>query len=282
MTTTAPARLRQPGRSSLTTSARGLFVDLYRPEHPQHDEVLLFVHGAGCGSWYWENAATQLAAAGWQCAALNWRGHHRSRPIEESELGACTVYDYVEDIDEVVTELELSAFITVAHSIGCLVALKHAEVGFGQPRGLALYSPAPTQAVKGYDFPSFGPGRCVPAFDRNAARYWFFYDISDEDLDRYTGLLGPESSTLLDASGRTTIDVSPARVSGPVLVVSASCDVIQGPNAGLDHAMAREFGAEYRVVRNHGHLLLVENRWEDGVGPLLGWLGCHFPASVDR
>jgi pimeloyl-ACP methyl ester carboxylesterase len=200
--------------------------------------------------------------------------------MAEAELGACSVYDYAEDIDEVVTELELSDFVTVAHSIGCLVALKHAEVGLGQPRGLALYSPAPTQSVGGYDFPSFGPGRCVPAFDREAARYWFFYDIADEDLDRYVGLLGPESSTVLDASGRTAIDVSPARVSGPVLVISAACDVIQGANAGLDHAVAREFGAEYRVVRNHGHLLLVENRWEEGLGPLVQWLDCHFPATV--
>ena len=76
---------------------------------------------------------------------------------------------------------------------------------------------------------------------------------------------------------RCEIDVDPAKVSGPVCVISAACDVIQGPNAGVDRAIARVFGADYRVVRDHGHLMLVESRWEGGLRPLLDWLHVQFP-----
>jgi hypothetical protein len=121
------------------------------------------------------------------------------------------------------------------------------------------------------------PDIVVPPFDRAAARFWFFYDISEADLSRYAGLLGPESSNVLNAGGHPTIDVDPARVSGPVCVISSAEDVIQGPNGGLDRSIANRFGAEYRLVRQHGHLVLVENNWNEGLQPLLRWLRCQFP-----
>jgi pimeloyl-ACP methyl ester carboxylesterase len=264
------------GHATAVIGEHELHVETHAPEAPSHEETLLFVHGAGCGSWFWENVLPYFSERGWRCAALNWRGHHHSRVLEPEQLAALTLYDYVDDIDAVASEID-GPFITVAHSIGGLVALKHAEIGFVQSIGLALYAPAPPAQAGGYNFPSYGERMPAPPFDLKTSRFYFFYDIDDEALRRYTHLLGPESTRVLNASGRNEVDVDPARVSGPILVVSAEFDAIQGTNSGIDREIARVYGADYVLLRGHGHLMLVENDWQTGAQALERWLRRTYP-----
>ena len=268
------------GQSSTVVGGHELFVETHAPEKPLHEEFLLCARRR-VRSWFWENALPYFAERGWQCAALNWRGHHRSAPLEPAGLATLTVHDYVDDVDAVAAELD-GPFIVVAHSIGGLVALKHVEIGLARPVGLALFAPAPPEQAGGYNFPSYGERLPAPPFDLKTSRFYFFYDIDDGALRRYTDLLGFESARVLNASGRNAVDVDPARVSGPLLVVSAEFDAIQGTNSGLDREIARVYGADYAFLRGHGHLMLVENDWQAGARVLERWLLRNFPPPSDR
>ena len=219
-----------------------------------------------------------LAANGWDCAALNWRGHHLSAPMEESDLVKVTLYDYVDDVESVARALG-RPIIIVGHSIGGPVALKYAEVGSVQPRAVVLMTPAPTLGAGSYDWPSPTRSRVIPAFTAAEARTYFFYDIEQEQLERYVGLLCPESPLAVHDGGRGLLDIAPHRVSGPVLVMGAQHDMMHGANSTIDRDMARHFGADYLYLRGVGHLPLAERRWQEVAEAMLRWLTRQFPTS---
>ena len=267
----------EPGAGSTSVGPLGLHVATHGATDPSHKETLLFVHGAGCGSWVWEHFLPYFADRGWNGAAVSWRGHPPSAAIPAEEFVDVTLHDYVEDVDTAAAAVD-GPVVVVAHSIGGLVALKHAEIGFTQPVGLALLAPAPPSQVGGYNFPTYGTRHPVPAFDATTARTLFFHSIEDAALRRYLGLLCEESPTALNAASRNELDVEPQRVSGPLCVISADHDMIQGFNSGLDREVARVYGADYFQVRGFGHMLPIESGWETVAVVLERWLRQTFPA----
>lgn len=267
----------EPGSGSASVGPLDLHVATQGASERRHDETLLFVHGAGCGGWVWENFLPYFADRGWNSAAVSWRGHPPSPTLSPDEFVGVTLHDYVEDVDVAVAAVD-GPVVVVAHSIGGLVALKHAEIGFTQPAGLALLAPAPPSEVGGYNFPTYGTRYPVPAFDLATARTLFFHSIEDVALKRYVGLLCEESPTVLNSTSRNELDVDPQRVSGPLCVISADHDMIQGLNSGLDRDVARVYGAEYFQVRGFGHMLPIETGWEAVAGVLERWLRKSFPS----
>jgi hypothetical protein len=70
------------------------------------------------------------------------------------------------------------------------------------------------------------------------------------------------------------------RVSGPICVVSADFDLIQGRASGIDLNVARHYGADYFVLRGAGHFAALERGWERGADVLSRWLDRNFPAAA--
>src|SRR5438477_6628657 len=80
----------------------GLEVLSMRP-HKDHDRPhVLFVHGAGCGAWIWENWLPLFAEHGYPSYALSLRGHGGSAG---SYRGA-RLADYVDDLRRMVPPFE--------------------------------------------------------------------------------------------------------------------------------------------------------------------------------
>ena len=175
------------GPGSTSVGPLGLHVATHGASERRHEEALLFVHGAGCGSWVWENFLSYFADRGWDGAAVNWRGHPPS-PAMEAE------------------------------------------------------------------------------------------DFSDDAFHRYAGLMGEESPTALNSASRNELDVDPQRVSGPICVISADHDMMQGYNSGIDRAVARVYGAEYFQIRGFGHMFPIESGWERAAAVLERWIRKTFPA----
>lgn len=265
-----------PGPSARQVGPHGIHVDIHGAATPRHDEVLVLVHGATCGSWYWELAMPVFAEAGWDCVALNWRGHHLSPSLPDDEFVKLSLYDYVDDVEAVASRLG-RPIVIVGHSIGGPVALKYAEIGSVQPRAVVLMTPAPTAGAGVYDWASPSPARAIPPFTADEARTYFFFDIEPAALERYSGLLGKESPLAVRDGGRALLDVAPHRVSGPMLVMAAQHDMMHGANSTIDHDVARHFGADYEVLRGVGHLPLVERRWREVADTMLRWLRRQFP-----
>lgn len=266
-----------PGVGSASVGPLGLHVATHGAVERSREEALLFVHGAGCGSWVWEHFQPYFADRGWDSAAVNWRGHPPSPAMEPDDFVQVTLHDYVEDVDTVAAEMGRPA-VVVAHSVGGLIGLKHAEIGFTQPAGLALLAPAPPEQVGMYNFATYGTRYPVPPYDPATIRTLFFHSIDDEGFDRYAGLMGEESPTALNQASRNELDVDPQRVSGPLCVISADHDMMQGYNSGIDREVARVYGAEYFQIRGFGHMFPVESGWETPAAVLDRWLRKTYPA----
>ncbi|MFN8218270.1 MAG: alpha/beta hydrolase [Solirubrobacterales bacterium] len=261
----------------MSSNPSGLWTARLDPSGAARDQTLLLVHGAHCASWVWQNLMPDLVAAGWPCLTFDWRGHGESPAMPDADLVEYGLLDVVADIDSIAAEVE-GEFVVLAHSIGGLAALKHAECGARQPAGLALLAPAPPAHVGGYDFPAVDPAVPTPAPDLSQARELFFHDLGEADLASLTDAMEPESPRVLNDSGRLEIEVNPALVSGPICVVSGELDTIQGgAAAGLDRATASSFGAEYFLRRGQGHMLPVEDGWKATALLLRRWLARQFP-----
>ena len=265
------------GAGKASVGPLGLHVATHGAAECRHPEALLFVHGAGCGSWVWENFLPYFAAQGWDAAAVSWRGHPPSPAMAADDFVQVTLHDYVEDVDTVAAALGRPV-VVVAHSVGGLVGLKHAEIGFTQPDGLALLAPAPPAQAGGYNFATYGTRYPVPPFDPATVRTLFFHAIEGDAVERYAGMMCDESPVALNTASRNELDVDPQRVSGPLCVISADHDMIQGYNSGIDRNIARVYGAEYFQVRGLGHMLPVESGWERVAALLHRWLRKSFPA----
>jgi pimeloyl-ACP methyl ester carboxylesterase len=82
----APRRVRLPG---------GLSASEWAPAGGEGRPAVLLVHGMAGGAWQFEWFQRSLAAAGYRSLALDYRGHHGSRPV--ARLGRVGVCDYLED-----------------------------------------------------------------------------------------------------------------------------------------------------------------------------------------
>ncbi|HUJ75467.1 MAG TPA: alpha/beta fold hydrolase, partial [bacterium] len=83
-----------------TEQVAGLRMDRARPQGAAaRRPALLLVHGAGHGSWCWENWLGVLPGRGWEAVAPSLRNHPGSRAAPEREfLRETRLQDYVEDV----------------------------------------------------------------------------------------------------------------------------------------------------------------------------------------
>ena len=74
------------------------------PATPSNAPPLLFVHGAFCGAWIWqEHFLDWFAARGYDAYAVSLRGHGNSGSL--NDLQRAGMNDFVEDVSHVLTGL---------------------------------------------------------------------------------------------------------------------------------------------------------------------------------
>ena len=94
------------------------YFDWGLPENPP----LLFIHGGSAHAHWWDHIAAALAQD-YRVFALDSRGHGDSDWVTPP---AYEIGDYVSDIADFVTQLGLSKFMLVGHSLGGLIATTYA------------------------------------------------------------------------------------------------------------------------------------------------------------
>lgn len=235
---------------------------------------LVFVHGMWGGSWYWTNYLKAAAEAGWDAWAINLRGHHGSRPIPD--LGRVSVLDYVQDVLDCLRRL--GEVVLIGHSMGGLIAQKVAETGgvraavaltSAAPRGILVLSwPVLSRMVK-----YLGPIFRSRAFTSSRADADALV-LNQLPLDRQAWAYErfvPESGRVARELAFGLIAVDEARVRCPLLVVGAERDTITP--AAVQRRIARKYGADYREMAGHGHMLMLEEGWERPFQQILEWIG---------
>ena len=234
---------------------------------------VLCVHGMFGGAWQFEGWLPLLAAAGYESQAIDLRGHHGSRPVPE--VGRLSVRDYVDDALEIARVLKDP--VVIGHSMGGLIAQKLAEAGAvraavllcaAPPRGIIVTSPMLIgRQIK--HLPAMIRSRPIVA-DRSDADWLMFNRTPKADADGQFERLVPESGTAGREMSLGAIAVDAARVTCPVLSVTADEDRFVVPRIG--RALARKYRAASIEVTGHAHLAISEPGWEKVAAQVINWL----------
>ena len=242
---------------------------------------VLFVHGAHAGSWYWSNFMHYFADAGFDCYAMNLRGHHTSPPVQN--LGRVHLQEYVDDILAVLDALGEPA-ILVGHSLGG--SLVQATAARTPVLAVVMASAGPVAGVKFRRPPMSLRGfyqliTSLPALLRHQplvpdfavtrqsvlnavpAEYhrWFFENLGEESSVAALELL----------HGDIQGDLSEFDI--PRLVISGTED--KAVMIEMQREIARAQNAELIELKGHGHAFMFEPGWERCAQRLTKWLASH-------
>ena len=225
------------------------------------------------GSWYLRTWLYAAAHAGWDAWALNLRGHHGSRPVQD--LGRVSVLDYVEDVHDCLRTLREA--VVIGHSMGGLVAQKAAEGG--RVRAAVFVASAPPKGIRALTGPVLWR---MPRYAMAILRSRPFMIAPDDAAALLGNRMTAEQQAwaypqLVAESGRAaremalgSIAVDPAGIRCPTLVLGAEHDRITP--ASVERRIAAHYGSEYLEAAGHAHMLMLEEGWELLFGQVLSWL----------
>ncbi|EKV28688.1 hypothetical protein C882_0900 [Caenispirillum salinarum AK4] len=263
-------------------------------ERARRRPPLLFVHGAFCGAWIWqEHFLPWFADRGWEAYAVSLSGHGGSR--DPDRLDQYGMAHFIADVGEAMTRIGRPP-VLVGHSMGGMVVQKIMDaVPPGAPHlagvvlmcSLSPWGLAPTGLYMSTAHPDllreiamiqmFGPEAATPQGMRAAM---LSEHASDEDSRRWFERMQPESRL---ASMQLTWLIPPAPTwlpesRPPVLVMGAGNDVFVP--SWIVEATARYYRADsLRIFPDTAHAMMLEPHWEDVAEGLEEWL-MPFEASA--
>jgi non-heme chloroperoxidase len=119
--------------------------DLFVDKISGNGHKILFIHGSSGGSWYWENYMRWFSEKGYECYAINLR-FHAPNPSTPEQIGSASIYDYVEDVKNILAEIGEDT-ILMGHSMGGLIAQNVASTTQNLKAAIFICS-APPKGVK--------------------------------------------------------------------------------------------------------------------------------------
>ena len=242
---------------------------------------ILFVHGAYVGAWCWEEHFLDwFAARGYDAHAVSLRGHGASdgrRQLDDYGLA-----DYAEDVARAAAGLAAPP-VLIGHSMGALVVQKFLEKARDIP-ALVLACPVPSYGLLPSSFslaftrPALftglnavaGGGR---ASDEVLGQALFATPPAPEVAERcYRRVQRESRRALLDMSGwsLTLPWLGWGKARAPTLVLGARHDALIP--AVQAQSVAQLLNAEYRLLPDLGHALMLDANWESAAQEILAWL----------
>jgi pimeloyl-ACP methyl ester carboxylesterase len=252
--------------ASLEVLERQPAVDTGRPP-------LLFVHGLGHGAWCWEHWMQGAADAGYPAYAVSLRGHGGS----PGRLRTALLRQYVDDVVATASALPRPA-VLIGHSMGGLVVQR--ALARYAARAAVLVAPVPAHpAVSSLiaiarrhpqDALKIVAGGSLPLRPD-----YLFHELDPAEAQRLSERCGGESAVvqyqlLMHRPSR------PPLGAPPVLVLATPEDRLV-PIRGVRSTAAR-YGARVEEFPGMGHDLMLDARWKEPLGAMLGWLEEQVPA----
>lgn len=247
------------------------------PKGPAHPTPLVFVHGAYTAAWCWdEHFLPYFAEAGYDCYAVSLSGHGKSR--NRAHLDSCSIYDFVNDVAEVIDKLPARPAL-IGHSMGGMVVQKYLERA--EAEAAVLLCSVPPQGLMGS---AMGLMLTKPNLindlnrmlnggrpDLSSLREALFHQpVDDAALARYYQLCQPESHRAIWDMTLFNLP-QPARMHRPpMLVLGAEHDHLIPP---AQVAMtAATYGLPYEVMPDMGHGVMLERDWRRVADRVAAWL----------
>lgn len=258
-----------------------LTVDVYEPQDGAPRGKLLFCHGAWVGGWIWEQFAAWFASQGYTCYAPTWRGHYDSRPV--GDVGALSVYDYVEDALSVARSVAPDA--VVGESMGGLIAQKVAESS-DSLRALVLMNSVPPFRIPAswkvlrsqvrYLGDLIGRKPNLP--QEADYKALILNNVPEPEASQFYARICPDAGRALLEMSLGKIKVDPNRVRCPVHVIVGHLDAVLPPK--VHRKLATLYGADIVEYPAMSHHTFSEEGWETVAAELLLWLDEKLGARV--
>ncbi|MFC5354086.1 alpha/beta hydrolase [Azospirillum himalayense] len=249
-----------------------------RPAGPVKPVPLLFVHGAFCGGWIWdEHFLPWFAEQGWEAHAVSLRGHGASEGRER--LNSFGIADYVDDVLSAVDACSAPP-VLIGHSMGGMV-VQRALIRRRFPGAVLMASAPPHGLLESslrlawsdpYVFQQMGMLMTFSnGIEAEAVRRAMFSDrVPLELAKRYEPLMQEESQrVLLDIGGWIPFPLLPAR-GARVTVLGAEEDRLI-PKDQVE-ATARAFRTEPVFFPEMGHSMMLEPGWEAVARYVADWV----------
>lgn len=240
------------------TSLAGLKADHIRPKHRKYPCPILFVHGMWGGSWVFHFLMLALASRGYECYALNLRGHHGSRP--GTNIGKATVGDYEKDVVAAIEAIDRPV-VLIGWSLAGLVCARVAGESL-KVKAFYAIAPAPARFVRlGLGVAARMP-RYIPRMilglpvklTEEHCRHLMFNTSDDMEFLEMNARLVPESgwAALLVSLWRYDVE----RLPCPSAVVSFKDDnIVRG-----EEVFARRIGASRHSELPGSHTAFMTER----------------------
>nr|VFK00002.1 MAG: Lysophospholipase, alpha-beta hydrolase superfamily [Candidatus Kentron sp. H]VFK00291.1 MAG: Lysophospholipase, alpha-beta hydrolase superfamily [Candidatus Kentron sp. H]VFK04497.1 MAG: Lysophospholipase, alpha-beta hydrolase superfamily [Candidatus Kentron sp. H] len=245
---------------------------------------LLFVHGAFCGAWVWdEHFLPYFAEQGFPAHAVSLRGHGKSEGHALFSLAGMN--DYVADLAKAIQTMDKPP-ILIGHSMGGVVIQWYLQkwtapgtvlLGSGPPYGM-LASAAATFLSNPILSAKISLIPVLQFFGSNPV----FMDVMRETL--FSGRMPEEEAfdflrrTQLE-SLRAIFDLSwphrPRNNGTPLLVLGAEEDYFITPY--MVRATAKAYGTSAEIFPHMGHAMMVETGWQDVADRIIGWINDGLP-----
>lgn len=236
--------------------------------------TVVCLHGMMGGAWQFERFQSYLATRGVSSLAINYRGHHDSRPVRR--LGRVSVRRYIEDAQAAVAGLDRP--VVVGQSMGGLIAL--ALAANTDVSAVALVCALPPRPVRwtGARSPRFAwrhlpsvlTGRPLRPYRRELSKL-ILNRLPQPEHDACFDRQVPESSKAATEIAYGRVAVTPADIRCPVLSITAGDDALVSPSVGK--ALADRYHGRHLHYPNRGHYCLVaEPGWEDVARAITRWI----------
>lgn len=246
---------------------------------------LLFVHGAFCAAWCWqETFLPWFARQGYDCWAISLEGHGDSDGRQY--LAAISIDDYVRNLGTAIKRIKRTP-IMIGHSMGGFV-LQQYLIRHSLPAAAFLASVPPTGlASSSLRLLTQAPGLLL---NLNLYQQGSYNPAQDELRDLLLSADAPDSTTDLLVrrcqleSQRAVMDmtlVNPLGIAAikplPALVLGAAEDMLISPQDVVVTAERLDVNAE--ILPHMGHMMMLDTRWERTAERLLQWLE-HLPVDA--
>lgn len=253
---------------------------------------IIFIHGAFCGGWAFDQFRTTFEAAGFETHAPNLPHHERGADMEA--LAQTGAKDYADAIARYAQQFKEKP-ILVGHSLGGLIA----QVTATQipVAALVLLAPSAPWGVPATTLDETGNAfgvallgdywrRAIPP-DYRVARHSTLDRLSRDDARRAFARFVPESGRAIMEvvhwwADRSMAAAAPVyKIAAPVLALAGGQDRVN-PASTVRRMAARfpEGQAQFHEFPQMSHWLIGEPEWEEVAQMSLDWLKSHELAPV--
>lgn len=264
-----------------TPDRHRLFVRRYQSTDNPSGRTLLISHGAAEHGENYRHIAEFFTGHGWDVVVGDHRGHGRSTGVRThiKSFG-----HYAQDLEQIrdYYDLEPSTTAVLGHSMGGLIAIRHAQMFPDRVAGLVLVSPLLRVKVP-IPRRTLALGRVLSII---APRARFQSRVDPRTITRCPEALKRRLNDALThrsvtarwffamRSGLNLAWKAAHKLNTPILILQAGADEIVDPQAPeLWLQKVPSLDADLRSFPEHYHELLNEPDWPDTATLISQWLG---------